>query len=122
MSGRSAFTRASTSAPALSARLLLSAAKLFCTAFLIRRMYAVPYRGSRRAETLSSMSLHVSAKIQAFCLASHVFALGTALRRAAKSSSILVGFTGGLTGHRFRPPRYRFVSDRGALGRQPRTM
>ena len=50
-------------------------------------------------------SRHVSAKIQAFCLASLGAVFGTALRRAAKSVSILDGATGGATGHRLRPPR-----------------
>ena len=73
-------------------------------------------------ETLSLMSLHVSADIQAFRLAYRGVSLGTDLLRAAKSSSVRDGFVGGLTSHRFCPPRYRFVSDRGALGSQTRTM
>ena len=117
-----AFTRASTSAPASSALLRRSCAKLACTAFDNCLLSAFPYRGSRRVETLSSISLHVSAEIQAFHLAYRGFGLGTALCRAAKSPSIRYGFVGGLTGHRLHSPRYRFVSNRGALGRQPRTM
>ena len=49
------------------------------------RLNACPYRGSWRAETLSSTSIHVSSEIQAFRLASRGCAFGTTLRRAAKS-------------------------------------
>ena len=122
MRGGSAFTNASTSAPASSALRFRSAARLFFTASPICRVNACPYRGSRSAETLSSMSLHVFSEIQAFRLASRGYAFRTALRRDAKSWSAHVGFTGGLTGHRFLPPRYLLCSVRGALGRQPRTM
>ena len=87
-----------------------------------RLLSAFPYRGSRRVETLSSMSRHVYAKIQAFRLASRGVGFGTALRRAAKRVSVRERSVGGLTGHHFRPPRYCFVSNRGALGKQPRTM
>ena len=99
-----------------------SCAKLAVIAFVSCLLSAFPYCGSRRVETLLSMSLHVSAEIQTFHFASRGFGLGTALRRAANSVSGRDGFSGGLTGHRFRPPRYHFVSDRGALGKQPMTM
>ena len=49
-------------------------------------------------------SRHVSAKIQAFRLASRGAVFGTALRRAAKSVSILDGAVGGGNDHRFRLP------------------
>ena len=80
------------------------------------------YRGSRRVATLLSTSRHVSAKIQAFRLASRGAFFGTALRIAAKSVSIIGGATGGATGHRLCPPWYRFVFARGAPGKHPRTM
>ena len=64
------------------------------------------------------MSRHVSAEIQAFRLASRGVGFGTALRRAANRVSVREGSVGGLTGQRFRPPRYRFVADRGALGKK----
>ena len=85
--GGSAFIIASTSAPASSALLLQSCAKLAVIAFVSCLLSAFPYRGSRRVETFLLMSLHVSAEIQAFCLASRGFGFGTALRRAAKSVS-----------------------------------
>ena len=68
------------------------------------------------------MSRHVSAEIQAFCLASRGVGFGTALCIAAKRVFVREGSVSGLTGQRFRPPRFRFVSDRGVLGKQPRTM
>ena len=122
MRGGSAFIIASTSAPASSVLLRLSCARLSLISFPNLRLSAFPYRGSRRVETLSSMSRHVSAEIQAFRLASRGVGFGTALRRAANSVSVREGSVGGLTGQLFRPPRYRFVADRGALGKQPRTM
>ena len=100
----------------------LSCARLSLISFPNLRLSAFLYRGSRRVETLSSMSRHDSAEIQAFCLASCGFGFGTALRRAANSLSDRDGSVGGLTIHRLRPPRYRFVAARGALGKQPRTM
>ena len=68
------------------------------------------------------MSRHVSAEIQAFRLASRGVGYGTALCRVAKRVSVREGSVGGLTGQRFFSPRYHFVADRGALGKQPRTM
>ena len=78
MRGGYAFTKASTSAPASSARRLLSSARLFFTSFPRRRVKACLYRGSWRAETLLLMSLHVVSKIQTFRLASRGCAFGTA--------------------------------------------
>ena len=104
MRGVSAFIKASTSAPASSVLLLLSFASPSLISFPNLRLSAFPYRRSRRMETLSSMSRHVSAEIQAFGLASRGAGFGTALRRAAKSVSVRKGSAGGRTGHRFRPP------------------
>ena len=106
MRGGSAPTSASTSASALSARRFRSSAKLAFTALLNQRFSACPFRGSWRAETLSSTSLHVSSDIQAFRLAARGCAFGTALRRAANFLFTRVGFVGGLIGHRFLPPKY----------------
>ena len=122
MRGGSAFIKASTSAPASSVLLLLSFASPSLISFPNLRLSAFPYRGSRRVETLSLMSRHVSAEIQAFRLASLGAGFGTALRRAAKSVSIREGSPGGLTGQLFRPPWYRRVASRGAPGKHPRTM
>ena len=113
---------ASTSAPASSARRLRSSAKLSLIARPIRILSACPFAGSRRVETLSSTSLHVSSEIHSFRLPSRTFAFGTALCRAAKASSSLVGVVGGLRGHFFRPPRYLLCYVREALGRQLSTM
>ena len=115
-------TSSSTAAPASSVLLFLSPASLFPISFPNLRMSAFPYCGSQRVETLSLMSRHVSAEIQAFRLASCGAVFGTALRRAAKSVSILDGAVGGGTGHCFRPPWYRRVTSRGAPGKHPRTM
>ena len=59
------------------------------------RLSTFPYRRSRRVETLSSMSRHVSDEIQAFCLASRGVGFGTALRRAANRVSVREGSAGG---------------------------
>ena len=104
MRGGSAFIKSSTAAPASSVLLLLSFASPSLISFPNLRLSSFPYRGSRRVETLSSMSRHVSAEIQAFCLASCGAGFGTDLRRAAKSVSVCDGSAGGRTGHRFRPP------------------
>ena len=104
MSGGSAFIKASTAAPASSVLLLLSFARPLPISFPNLRLSAFPYRGSCRVETLSLMSRHVSAEIQAFRLASRGADFGTALRRAANSVSVREGSAGGLTGQRFRPP------------------
>ena len=109
-------------APASSVLLRLSCARLSLISFPNLRLSAFLYRGSLRVETLSLMSRHVSADIQAFCLASCGVGFGTALRRAANSVSVREGSAGGLTGQRFRPPRYRCVAARGATGKHPRTM
>ena len=122
MRGGSAPTSASTSAPASSDFRLRSAAKLALIARPSRLFSACPFVRSRRAETLSSKSLHVSADIHAFRLASRAFAFGTALRRAVKASSSLDGVLGGYRGHFFRPLRYLLCYVREALGRQPSTM
>ena len=122
MRGGSAFIIASTSAPASSFLLRLSCARLSLISFPNLRLSAFPYRGSRRVEILSSMSRHVSTEIQAFRLASRGVGFGTVLRRAANSVSLREGSVGGLAGQRFRPPRYRCVAARGALGKQPSTM
>ena len=122
MRGGSAPTSASTSAPASSALRFRSATKLALTALPSCLFIACPFRGSRRAETLLLTSLHVSSDIHEFRLAARGCAFGTPLHRALKSFSTRVGFVGGLTGHRFLPPKYRLCSVREALGRQPRTM
>ena len=64
------------------------------------------------------MSLHVDSEIQAFCLASRGCALGTDLLRSAKSWYVRVGSRGGLTSHRFLPPKYRLCSVGGGGARQ----
>ena len=76
---------------------------------------------SRREETLESMSLHVAAKIHEFFRAYRARGFGTALCRAAKIVSSLVGSIGGQRGGFLRPPSYRVFSFREALYRQPRT-
>ena len=120
--GVSAFIKSSTAAPASSVLLFLSLARLLPISFPNLCLSAWQYRGSRRVATLSSTSRHVSAEIQAFCLASCGAVFGTALRRAAKSVSVRNGAAGGGTGHRLRPPIYRRVVARGAPGKHPRTM
>ena len=104
MRSGSSFIKASTAAPASSVLLLLSWARPFPISFPNLCLSAFPYRGSWRMETLSLMSRHVSAKIQAFRLAARGAGFGTALRRAKKSVSVREGSAGGRTGHRFRPP------------------
>ena len=119
--GGSAPTSASTSAPASSTHRLLSVVKL---ALMVRPsllMIFWPFAVSRRAETLSSTSLHVAAKIHSCLLASRACAFGTALRRAAKILSSPTGSVGSRRGSFFRPPRYCMCSFREALCRQPRT-
>ena len=114
--------KASTSAPASSVLLRLSCARLFLISFPNPHLSAFPYRGSWRMETLSLMSRHISAEIQAFRLASCGVGFGTDLRRAVNSVSVREGSVSGLTGQHFCPPRYLCVAERSALGKQPRTM
>ena len=71
--------------------------------------------GSRRAKTLLSTSLHVATKIHSFLRDSHARTFGTALRRATKILSSLVGSVGSQRGSFFRPLRYRMCSFREAL-------
>ena len=71
--------------------------------------------GTQRTETLSLMSLHMYANIQAFFLASHEFGLGMDLRRSAKITSSLVGVVGGQRGIHMRRLRYSVCSIRGVL-------
>ena len=101
----SAPTSASTSAPASSACRLLSVVKLALMTRPSLLIIVWPFAGSRRAETLLSTSLHVAANIQSFFLASRARAFRTALRKAAKMLSSLVGAFGGRRGSFFRPPR-----------------
>ena len=112
----------STAAPASSVLLLLSFERLFPISFPNLCLSAFLYRGSRRVETLLSMSRHVSTEIKVFRLASCGAGFCTALCRAANSVSVREGSAGGLTGQRFRPPRYRRVASSGAPGNHPRTM
>ena len=76
---------------------------------------------SRCAETLSSMSLHVSSKIQAFFLASHVFVFGIDFRKAANITPSLVEVVRSLRRGRVHRPSYSMCSLRGALKRHHRT-
>ena len=84
-------------------------------------MWAWSIVGYRHAETLSSTSLHVSAKIHAFFLASWDLGFGMALRRAVKSPPYLVGVVGGRRGIHMRLTRYSVCSIRVALQRHPMT-
>ena len=91
-------TSASTSAPASSSRRLLSVVKL---ALIDRPSLLVifwPFSGSRRAETLSSTSIHVAANIHSFLWDSCACAFGTALHRAAQIWSSFVGSVGSWRG------------------------
>ena len=55
-------------------------------------------------ETLLSTSLHVASKIHVFFLASRAWGFGTALQRAAKIPSSLIGEVGGRKGVPLAPP------------------
>ena len=68
-------------------------------------------------QRLSSTSLHVSADIHMFFLASQDLGFGTALRRAAKSPSSFVRVVGGRRGIRVRLPRYFVCYLKGLLQR-----
>ena len=67
------------------------------------------------------MSLHVSADIHTFFLASRYLGLGMDLHRDAKIPSFLVRVVGGRRGIRVRFLRYLVCSLRGELPRHPRT-
>ena len=58
--------------------------------------------GSRHAETIMLMSLHVAVKIQAFSRASRAFGFANILRRSAKILPSLVGVVSGQRGIRVR--------------------
>ena len=120
-SGESNPNSFSTSFPASSVRRLLSPFKLATIAWPNHRMCNWSLAGYRRAETLLSTSLHAASKIYAFFRASRALGFGTALCRAVKSPSSLVGVVGGRRGSRLRLPRYSECFLRGALRRQPST-
>ena len=104
---------------ASSACRILSSARLALMARSRLLFMACPFSESRRAETLSSTSLHFSAKIHSFRLASCAFAFGTALRRSVNASFSLVGSFGGLWRHSQRRDWrtwYRISSRDGAVG------
>ena len=112
----------STSAPASSDRRLLSPFKIAAIACPNLQIRDWSFAGSRRAETLPSTSLHVASEIHAFSLESRAWVFRTALHKAAKIPSSLVGAFGGRRGSRFRPLRYLACSLKGALQIHPRTM
>ena len=78
--------------------------------------------GPQRAETLLSMSLHMSANIHKFFLASRAFGLGMALRRAAKNISSLFEVVGERMGIFVHRPRYLVCSLRRSMWRYTRNM
>ena len=112
----------STYAPTSSALCFLSSCNF---AFMARPNLQINvsyYAIYRHAEKLLSTSLHVTADIHMFFLAPWDCGFGTALSRAAKIPSSLVGEVGGWRDSQLRPSRYLAWSLRGALCRQPRTM
>ena len=119
--GGSAPTSASNYAPTSSARCLISVFKLALMARSSLLTIVWTFSVSRRAETLLSTSLRVAAEIHSFLLAYHTRGFGTALCRAAKILSSLVGSVSSRRGSFFRPLRYRMCSLREALLRKPRT-
>ena len=72
-------------------------------------------------ETLFLTILHVSSEIHTFFLAYWAFGLGMALRKAAKSTSSLVGVARGWRGSLMLRQRYLVCSLKGELQRHPRT-
>ena len=68
---------------------------------------------SRRAETLSSMILHVATNIHAFFLGSQGLGLGMDLCRAANIPSPFVGVVGGRRGGALVPPEVLGVFPQG---------
>ena len=102
--GGSAPSSRSISSPASSVRRLLFLLRIALIARPRRWMRAWSLDVPRIMETLSSTSLHVSAKIHVFFLASWAFGLGMDLRRAVKSPSSLVSVVGGQRGGAHVPP------------------
>ena len=77
---------------------------------------------SWRTEILVSASLHVDYDIQEFFLASLALGFRTALSKAAKSLSSLIGVVGGQRGIHTSRPKYLAFFLRVTLQRHPRTM
>ena len=101
--GGSAPINVSTYSPAISTLLFISPLRLAAIAWLSLQIFAYTLAPCR-TETLSLMSLHISSDIHSFVLRSLTCGFGTALRRAAKMPSSLVGLVGGLSGSFLRPP------------------
>ena len=120
--GGSAPSSCLTSSPAVSTLHLLSPFRLSAIARLSLRILVWSLVGFRRAETLSSTSLHVSSDIHPFFLLSLACGFGTALRRAAKILSSCLGSDGGQRVICLRPVRYFVCSLLGALQRHPSTV
>ena len=85
-------------------------------------MMAWSRAGSRSAETLLLMSLHMDSNIQALLLASFAFIFGTDLCRAEKSLPSLVGVVRVWRGSCVIHSKYLVCPLRGALCRHPITM
>ena len=100
--GRSDSSSVSIYFPASSVLHLLLPFRLAAIALPNLRIRAWSFTGSCLAENLSSKSIHVNSDIHAFFLASRSWGFGTALRRAAKIPSSLVGAVGGRRGGRLR--------------------
>ena len=111
----------STSLPASSDLYILSLFKIDTIARPNLQKRDCSFTGYWRVETLFSASLNTASDIHMFSLASQARGFGTALRRAAKIPSSLVGVVGGWRWSRLRLPNYLAFSLREALRRQPRT-
>ena len=116
--GGSDARNSSISPPSVSSRYRRSAVKIALIWMLRRQIRPRSRAGSWRSETLMLTILHMSTDIHAFFLASRALEFGSALHRAMKSPSYLVGVVGDRRGIRVRRLRYFVCSLRVALQRQ----
>ena len=111
----------STSSPASSILRLRSPSRIVLIARPSLRMSSWSLAGYRRAENLLLKILHLATDIHAFFRASLDLGSGTALLRAVKSLTSLVGGVGGRRGSHLRLLSYLECSLRGKTRRHPRT-